>query len=124
MATLSQILSRRWSGSIWRLDADLYASLQWLSGDPQPTESEIQAFSASVDTEIEAEQRARRQELRLFALGEKNAELLQVIEVLALAIQDLQAKIRAQALTNPLTTVSVTRVTALVNKVEQARAIT
>jgi hypothetical protein len=56
MATLSQILSRRWPGAEWTIAGDDYASLAWLSpGDP-PAEAEIRALSAEVDQELQRSQ--------------------------------------------------------------------
>lgn len=54
MATLAQILTRRWPGQSWTLTADNYATLEWEAGNsrPKPSESELRALSAEVDAEI------------------------------------------------------------------------
>lgn len=56
MATIAQILPRKWPGETWTIDNDTYAKLQWFSKTtPKPTEAEIRAFSAEVDAAIAAE---------------------------------------------------------------------
>ena len=49
MASISEILSRKWPGTEWVLTADDYSTLLWLSETPKPTEQEIRAFSDEVD---------------------------------------------------------------------------
>lgn len=49
MATIGDILARKWPGAQWCLEGDSYASLEWLSDGEPPTESGIRALSAEVD---------------------------------------------------------------------------
>ena len=49
MATIGDILARKWPGAQWCVEEDSHASLQWLSEGEPPTEAEIRVFSAEVD---------------------------------------------------------------------------
>lgn len=51
MATLPEILARKWKGREWTITGDDYSTLQW-TGDDKPSEAEIRAFSDEVDTRI------------------------------------------------------------------------
>lgn len=90
MATLAEILARKWPGAQWTIHGDDYARLEWLSGNavPKPREEEIRAKAAEVDAEIEAERRAvmRREAI----LGDAD-RLFLALEVLARAVDELQA---------------------------------
>lgn len=52
MATLLQILSRRWVDADFFIRGDDYSTLQWFSEGEPPTEAEIRALSADVDREF------------------------------------------------------------------------
>ena len=123
MANLSEILSRRFPGNQWRLDADDYTTLDWRGPDPKPLEVDIRSFSAAVDTELAAEARSRRQERALMNALERQGELIHVIGALALALNDLQDKIRPQSLTSPLAAAALTQIDDLVAKVNAARSV-
>ena len=92
MASLFTTLSYKWSGSgdTWRLplNSDDYALLQWEGPNPKPTEAEIRAFSAEVDAVI-----AQRQLYRRFMNAIQDTDnLLQALEFLTAAVQDLQSR--------------------------------
>ena len=52
MASLLQILSRKWPDSDFFINDDDYSTLQWFSEDDQPTEAEIRALSGEGDLEF------------------------------------------------------------------------
>ena len=54
MATLVQILSKKWYGTLWTLSEDDYNTLNWYPENtvPKPTEAEIRAFDAEVSLEL------------------------------------------------------------------------
>jgi hypothetical protein len=111
MASLSEILPRRWPGAEWSLSADDYATLNWLSATPKPGEAEIRAFSAEVDAEIQAEADLERKRTLL----DRADSLLQALEILSDAVADLQTR---AGVTGPVRT----RVNALASKLSQIRA--
>ena len=49
MATIGDILARRWPGAQWTMTEDDYSSLHWMAGGEPPAEQDIRAFSAEVD---------------------------------------------------------------------------
>lgn len=115
MATISEILARKWPGQEWSLAGDDYATLVWGGPAPKPTEAEIRAFSAEVDALIAAEAKAER---KLNAIVTSDS-LLQALEILADAVADLQAKARV---TSALAASSVNKITSLAAKLAQIRA--
>jgi len=56
---IPQILSKRYPGSLWKLEGDDYAGLTWKSDTPKPTEAALSKVWASVQAEIAAEARAK-----------------------------------------------------------------
>ena len=56
---IAVILSRRYAGSLWVLDGEDYAGLNWLSDTVKPTEAALSKLWASVQDEIAAEAQAR-----------------------------------------------------------------
>lgn len=54
MATLAQILSKKYSGTEWTITGDDYNTLQWYPSNsiPKPTEEELRAFDAEVSLEL------------------------------------------------------------------------
>lgn len=54
MATLVQILSKKWYGTLWTLSEDDYSTLNWYPENtvPKPTEAEIRAFDSEVSLEL------------------------------------------------------------------------
>lgn len=133
MATLADILGYKWSGNQWAFGSatnDDYADLQWGGPDPKPTEAEIRAFSAEIDARMVSDRALQRQQGWLEA---QNADyLLIAFETLIEAevelkrvIDDLQAKIKATALSAPLTTFDsavLQKVVGMRNKLIQARS--
>lgn len=89
MATLSEILPRKWPGAEWTLTEDNYTTLVWISASPKPTEAEIRAFSAEVDALVAAERTAERHR----SLLDRADAVLLAFEVLAAAIDDLQTRL-------------------------------
>lgn len=90
MATIAEILSRRWPGAQWTITGDDYASLQWLPENTvaKPSKEEILAYAAAVDAEIEAERKARA---RVDAIMQDADRLFLALEILARAVDELQA---------------------------------
>lgn len=89
MATIAEILARRWPGAQWVITGDDYGTLQWLSKDvPQPSEAEVRAKSAEVDIEIEAERKARARVEAVLADADR---LFLALEILARAVDELQS---------------------------------
>lgn len=91
MATIPQILPRRWPGTTWSIEDDNYATLAWAveNVQPKPSELDIRAQSDSVDAEIVAEDRLDRQKDD-FETKRKD-RVLEAIEVLTKAVNNLQA---------------------------------
>ncbi|MEW5709842.1 MAG: hypothetical protein AB1830_13205 [Pseudomonadota bacterium] len=89
MATIAEILSRRWPGAQWVITGDDYATLQWLPGNAvaKPSEAEIRSHSAAVDAEMEVGRRARA---RVEAVMQDADRLFLALEILALAVDELQ----------------------------------
>jgi hypothetical protein len=54
MATLADILSKKWPGASWSLYGDDYNKLTWYPENtlPKPTEAEIRAFDTEVSLEL------------------------------------------------------------------------
>ena len=59
MIDYSAILSRRFIGSEWVMNADDYDQLVWLSDTPKPSKAELDGLWPEVKAEIEAEQEAK-----------------------------------------------------------------
>lgn len=124
MATIAQILPRRWPGAIWSIQGDDYSTLAWNVASPQvkPTEAEVRAESASVDTEIAAEQRLERQQDAL--QSDSRDAYLKAIERLTFAVNDIQDKLKANALSAPLDATATAQIDALQTRLQQIRALT
>lgn len=122
MATLIQILAYKFQGSEWTMhnsEADDYANLVWHSATPKPSESEIRAFSAEVDTLFAADERLRRQR-KAFESGEIDA-ILRGFEILAMSQRQVINKLRPQSLTEPITT---TALDAMLARIQAIRNLT
>lgn len=122
MATLVQILAYKFPTAEWRMEntpADSYANLTWISATPMPTEAELRAFSAEVDTLVAADERLRRQR-KAFEANEIDA-ILRALEILALSQKQVITKLRPQSLTEAITT---TALDALITRINQIRNIT
>ncbi|MGE0256816.1 MAG: hypothetical protein AB7N54_19485 [Alphaproteobacteria bacterium] len=89
MATLADILARKWPGARWSLRGDDYASLRWAEDAPCPSEQDIRRHAAEVDADMAEDARAKQAQAEL--LGEPGA-LLRIVAELAAAIADLQAQ--------------------------------
>ena len=61
---ISQILTRKYVGSLWNLNGDDYTGLTWLSDTPKPTEKALEALWAEVqyETAYARVERARQAE--------------------------------------------------------------
>ena len=53
---IAQILSARYVGAEWSLDAEDYSGLTWLSASTKPTEAELEALWPQVQYEVAYEQ--------------------------------------------------------------------
>ena len=80
MATLSEILSRKWPDADLFINGDDYSTLQWFSDGEPPTEAEIREHSDEVDREF------RRYRMRVtplqFRRALDNAGLLDACDAL------------------------------------------
>ena len=54
MATIAQILGKKWPDASWSMYGDDYNTLNWTAQNtlPKPTEAEIRAFDAEVSLEL------------------------------------------------------------------------
>lgn len=54
MATIADILTKKWPGSSWSIFADDYNTLNWTEQNtiPKPTEAEIRAYDVEVSLEL------------------------------------------------------------------------
>ncbi len=54
MATIAEILSKKWPATIWTIRGDNYMQLIWHEENtiPKPTEEEIRAFDSEVSLEL------------------------------------------------------------------------
>lgn len=118
MATLAEILPRKFPGNGWRLRGDDYATLEWMAGnpDPKPSEATIRGFSAEIDTALAQEARARRQAEALFDSADA---LVKAIDILADFQAQVASKLKGTALNTPLDT---TRLAALRAKIDAVKA--
>lgn len=88
MATIPEILARKWKGREWTITGDDYSTLQW-AGENKPSEAEIRAFSDEVDTRILREKMVVTP--RQFRLALRQAGLLATANALAAqADEDVQ----------------------------------
>lgn len=120
MASLSDILSRRWKGSVWTLIGDDYNTLVW---DPsnavaKPLEADIRALSDAVDLDIAADLKKKRQEA---FIEDSPDTLLLALEILSAAIADIQGKLRSQSLSSPLAPAATQAITTMRTKLANAR---
>lgn len=66
MASIADILQRKWYGAHWSVEDDDYTTLQWLdenglpSKEPPPSEKEIRDFSEEVDAMLVKETELER----------------------------------------------------------------
>lgn len=52
---IAKILTRKYPGAIWTLNANDYEQLDWLSDTPKPTKEELNALVDIVENEIQEE---------------------------------------------------------------------
>lgn len=128
MAKLSDILSRTWPGNTWTIRnsgaatlAEQYASLEWVGPDPQPSLVDCQNAEAATDAAI-AEARLKKRQQDALMSADTDALLL-AIEILADAVYDVGSKLKSQSLNTPLDTTVANKLTALRNKITQARSV-
>jgi hypothetical protein len=53
---ITEILARKFQGSVWILNGDDYSGLTWLSDSPKPTEEELAVLWPAVQYEVAYEQ--------------------------------------------------------------------
>lgn len=75
------ILTKKYQGSEWTLDGDLYEGLTWLSDTPKPTEEELQALWGQVQAELEAEEQAKI---------DAKASAIAKLEALGLTVEEVE----------------------------------
>ncbi len=121
MATLEQILSRKYTRQWISRNPDVYSGIQWLDSPPFPTEVEIRAFSATVDTEIATDALRTRQVDGLYI--ERVDRLLLGLEILCNAVRDIQNKLLITALSSALGNAHINNIQAMKGKIDDARAI-
>jgi hypothetical protein len=68
MIYYSTILTRRYPGATWSLEAEDYETLNWQDELPKPTQQELDAEWESVKAEVEAEAKAK-EDVRTSALA-------------------------------------------------------
>jgi len=131
MADWGQILAHGWPGEAWSFSAsnlpcddqnDWDGRLAWDAGNalPKPTLAEAEAARADTDAALATAARQRRWQDELTAREDK---LLQALEVLTNAIDDLQAKIRGNALSAPLDAAAQNQIDTLKTRLAQIRAL-
>jgi hypothetical protein len=123
MALIRDILRLKWPGRAWSIRADDYQTLVWSqeNADAKPDEATIRAFSDEVDGLLAEEQaQARRGD----ALYDRRDALIDALWILADAVDDIQAKLRAAALNAPLDTNADNRIDLLRTRLAQIRAMT
>lgn len=140
MATIVQILPRRWPGMWWTINGDDYASLVWFDSHNaptlKPTEAEIRAWSSSVDAEIALEELAERQQNALnndsrdailtaferIIKGE--AEIKRKIDDLITNIKDTSFIGNVKTNLSPWNSGIVANIQAVLDRINQIRQIT
>jgi hypothetical protein len=123
MAFIRDILPRKWIGAIWSIRGDDYNTLVWSAENTvtKPTEEEIRAFSSEVDGIIEEENRQSR---RGHALYDRQDALVDILWALSDAIDDIQGKLRAAALSSALDSNAENRIDTIRTRLAQIRAMT
>jgi hypothetical protein len=126
MATISQILAKRWPGREWTISGDDYNTLIWghmedgqlvnTNPEPKPSLAEILAFSDDVDLEIAVDR--RDEERDAFLQDTSPGQFFKAIDVitdyLAALHQALPGNVRSQI---PATVVN--RMQAMRNRINQ-----
>lgn len=133
MATLAQILSRRFPRNQWTLQEDDYSTLDWDAGNPapKPAEAEIRALSDEVDDDLAQENRKRRQQQALMV--DNVDAVLRALEIiikgqaeLYRVVNDLRGKVQPAALSGTLTSYDsavIQAVSALRTRIDEIRAM-
>lgn len=66
MASIVEILGKKWVGAGWTLENDDYFTLKWFSKDiPMPTEDTIRKYSDEVDVMLEWDEIRRVRDVKL-----------------------------------------------------------
>ena len=80
MTDYTAVLSRRYAGSEWTLNGDVYTGLTWLCDSPKPSKATLDGLWAEVQQEIadeaDAKQVAREALLAKLGITEEEAQLL------------------------------------------------
>ncbi len=100
MATIAQILAVKWPNAKWSIAEDDYSTLRWESRNiPKPNEAEIRAFSDEIGGELEKGKKAKEREEKIIR---KAGDLLDALEIIAVAVGQLAASIDPSVLTKPV----------------------
>ncbi len=75
------ILTRKYIGSEWTLNAGDYEGLTWLSDSPKPTQEELEALWEEVQAELEAEAQAKI---------DAKASAISKLQALGLTVEEVQ----------------------------------
>jgi len=75
------ILTKKYQGSEWTLDGDLYEGLTWLSDTPKPTEEELQGLWGQVQAELATEEQAKI---------DAKASAISKLQALGLTVEEVQ----------------------------------
>ena len=80
MIDYALILSTNYAGKSWSLNGDSYEGLEWFSGTPKPTQSELDALWESTKATVVAKEQAAKDAktsalAKLSALGLTDAEI-------------------------------------------------
>jgi hypothetical protein len=78
---IATILSRKFEGAEWSLNAGDYAQLTWLSDTPKPTKAELEALWPTVQEEIAAEKQAKI---------DAKASAIAKLEALGLTVEEIK----------------------------------
>jgi hypothetical protein len=118
MATIPEILSRKWPGMTWSIQGDDYATLAWRNAQPKPAEADIRALSSVVDAEIAAETAAKAQQDKFIAVPDA---LLQAMENVVLLCDFLRNNLQPAALKSVPPPATLAAWDAFVQRVKTAR---
>ena len=123
MATIVQILPRRWPGRTWSIQGDDYATLTWdiINPEAKPAEVDIRDQSDSVDAEIVIEVRKAKQQDQLSS--DNIDAILLGFEIMVDAIFEIGSKLKPASLTSPLDATVVARMQAMRTRIQELRSI-
>ena len=76
------ILSKKYVGSEWTLEANDYEGLTWLSDTPKPTKSALEALWPQVQAELQAEKQAKI---------DAKASAISKLQAIGLTVEEVEA---------------------------------